>query len=414
MLFLITFQSKSQTATTFTATEVMVTNSITAGGAIRGQCITANDTLRAKDEVVAEQDLKVAGDINLAGNLFLNYSSGLKVIAPNSLTGNGPIVVVGNPNNPAGEDDPSACIVGTKGWLTPGNGLGFYTSYNIGLNRSTLSMIVENNSNIGNGYIDMGGSLNGNNPGDLFINQKCLRNTKINLAGGTVFMGDQVRMNKYVEVGPASGASTGFGQPLFKININAGTGMEVNTTNNNIKSYSINNFNTNPYTVFGDGRVQLLTAQTNNKMLVVGDINAITNIEKFVVYGDGRTYIGVQKPILTGPHANAKLAVDGKILAKEIYVNIHNSVWADYVFEKNYKLMPLNEVEIFVNKNKHLPNVPSGNDLTETDDYNLSLSDMQKIQMEKIEELYLHAIQQQKEIELLKKENKELKELIKR
>ena len=76
--------------------------------------------------------------------------------------------------------------------------------------------------------------------------------------------------------------------------------------------------------------------------------------------------------------------------------------------------MPLNEVEIFVVKNKHLPNVPSGKDLTETDDYNLSLSDMQKIQMEKIEELYLHAIQQQKEIELLKQENKDLKKLIKK
>ena len=100
------------------------------------------------------------------------------------------------------------------------------------------------------------------------------------------------------------------------------------------------------------------------------------------------------------------LAVDGKILAKEIYVNIHNSTWADYVFDKNYKLMPLAEVEAYVNKNKHLPNVPSGKDLTATDDYNLSISDMQKIQMEKIEELYLYIFNQQKEIEALKKELK--------
>ncbi|MBI2721063.1 MAG: hypothetical protein HYX39_02695 [Bacteroidetes bacterium] len=56
--------------------------------------------------------------------------------------------------------------------------------------------------------------------------------------------------------------------------------------------------------------------------------------------------------------------------------------------------------------------MPSAKDLTGTDDYNLNLSDMQKIQMEKIEELYLHLIKQQKDIELLKKESTELKQLI--
>lgn len=153
-------------------------------------------------------------------------------------------------------------------------------------------------------------------------------------------------------------------------------------------------------------------ANANTKAFSV--LNKNTNVENFVVYADGRTYIGVQKPSLTGAHASAKLAIDGRVLAKEIYVNIHNSTWADYVFDKNYKLMPLNEVEVYIAKNKHLPNVPSGKELTDTDDYNLSLSDMQKIQMEKIEELYLHVINQQKQIESLKKENRELKQLIKK
>ncbi|MDP1802454.1 MAG: hypothetical protein Q8L81_13935 [Bacteroidota bacterium] len=56
MFFLINSATKGQT--TYTATEVMVTNSITAGGAIRGQCITANDTLRAKDDVVPKKIYK--------------------------------------------------------------------------------------------------------------------------------------------------------------------------------------------------------------------------------------------------------------------------------------------------------------------------------------------------------------------
>ncbi|MEI8135972.1 MAG: hypothetical protein WCH21_01460 [Bacteroidota bacterium] len=134
----------------------------------------------------------------------------------------------------------------------------------------------------------------------------------------------------------------------------------------------------------------------------------------FKVTGDGKTYIGIKKPLANGPHGDAMLAVDGKILAKEIYVNIHNSVWADYVFDKSYKLMPLDELETYIAKNKHLPNVPSASDLTAGDEFNLNLSEMHKLQMEKIEELYLHVINQQKEIDILKKENKELKQLIKK
>ncbi len=99
------------------------------------------------------------------------------------------------------------------------------------------------------------------------------------------------------------------------------------------------------------------------------------------------------------------LSVDGKVLAREIYVNINQSNWADFVFEKNYKLLPLKKVEAFILKNKHLPDVPSAADLTKTDDYNLNIAEMQKIQMQKIEELYLYIIQQQKEIEELKQKN---------
>ncbi|MEI6021872.1 MAG: hypothetical protein WCR21_12150 [Bacteroidota bacterium] len=128
----------------------------------------------------------------------------------------------------------------------------------------------------------------------------------------------------------------------------------------------------------------------------------------------GFVYIGTQVPKSTGAHIDARLSVDGKILAKSIFVNIHATNWADYVFEKDYHLMGLNELEKYVQKNKHLPNVPSGKDLTGKDDFNLDISQMQKIQMEKIEELYLYVIQQQKEIDLLKQENEGLKLLIKK
>ena len=76
-----------------------------------------------------------------------------------------------------------------------------------------------------------------------------------------------------------------------------------------------------------------------------------------------------------------------------------NNPWADYVFANNYNLKPLNEVEAFIKKNGHLPNVPSA---TEVKENGLELGEMSKIQQEKIEELTLYLIEQKKEIETLK------------
>jgi hypothetical protein len=87
---------------------------------------------------------------------------------------------------------------------------------------------------------------------------------------------------------------------------------------------------------------------------------------------------------------------DGLMLCREIKLN---QTWADYVFDKNYQLMPLKEVEQFILKNKHLPNVPSAKTI-ELD--GITVNETNRILLEKIEELTLYLIQQQKEIEELK------------
>lgn len=92
-----------------------------------------------------------------------------------------------------------------------------------------------------------------------------------------------------------------------------------------------------------------------------------------------------------------KLSVNGNVRAKEIIVE---SGWADYVFQDDYKLKPLNEVEDFIRANKHLPNIPSAIEIQTS---GLSVGETQKKMMEKIEELTLYIIQQQKEIDFLKK-----------
>lgn len=81
------------------------------------------------------------------------------------------------------------------------------------------------------------------------------------------------------------------------------------------------------------------------------------------------------------------LFVKGGILTEELRVR---TGWADYVFEENYQLMPLENVELYLKANKHLPNVPSAQTIQEE---GLDLGEITKIQQEKIEELTLYLIE---------------------
>ncbi|OLY92423.1 hypothetical protein SAMN05444008_11684 [Cnuella takakiae] len=92
-----------------------------------------------------------------------------------------------------------------------------------------------------------------------------------------------------------------------------------------------------------------------------------------------------------------KLSVNGAIQAKEVRVE---TGWADYVFENNYPLRPLAEVEQFVQKNKHLPGIASAKEIQEN---GLQVGAMQTKMMEKIEELTLYVIALQKQVDQLQK-----------
>jgi Small-conductance mechanosensitive channel len=99
-----------------------------------------------------------------------------------------------------------------------------------------------------------------------------------------------------------------------------------------------------------------------------------------------------------------KLTVKGKIHAEEVIVDL-NVPAADYVFAKDYSLMPLHKVEQYVKTNSHLPDVPSA---TEIKDKGLSMGEMQNKLLQKIEELTLYAIEQNKKIQQLEKQNQQI------
>jgi hypothetical protein len=94
------------------------------------------------------------------------------------------------------------------------------------------------------------------------------------------------------------------------------------------------------------------------------------------------------------------LKVNGTIVAKEVSVTLSN--FPDYVFKKDYKLMPLSEVEAYIQKWSHLPSVPSEKQVLEE---GLKLADMNKLLLQKVEELTLYIIEQDKRISELEKKH---------
>jgi hypothetical protein len=116
-------------------------------------------------------------------------------------------------------------------------------------------------------------------------------------------------------------------------------------------------------------------------------------------YTAGSVGIGLD-PHLVATNPKYKLLVEGTIGAREIIVKAPNTNWPDYVFTADYKLLQFAQLEKYIANNKHLPDMPSASEIEANGQ---SLSEIQRLQQQKIEELYLYVLQQQKEIEALKK-----------
>nr|WP_315193408.1 hypothetical protein [uncultured Flavobacterium sp.] len=131
--------------------------------------------------------------------------------------------------------------------------------------------------------------------------------------------------------------------------------------------------------------------------------NGIKNPTKFTFQSNGNVGIGTTSPA-------HKLDVIGTIRSREVKVDMNG---ADFVFEEKYSLMPLSELEAYVKKNKHLPEIATAKEMQEQGS---NLGDLNTKLLQKIEELTLYVIEQEKkntiqskEIEKLKKENESYK-----
>ncbi|UJH68659.1 hypothetical protein [Allomuricauda sp. SCSIO 65647] len=129
---------------------------------------------------------------------------------------------------------------------------------------------------------------------------------------------------------------------------------------------------------------------------IVGRDNAFQT--KFRVSSNGSSYFNGGNVGIGTSSPDAELAVNGNIHAKEVKVDLIG--WPDYVFSEDYDLPTLEEVEKHIKEKGHLINIPSAEEVKAN---GIQLGEMNKLLLEKIEELTLYMIE-------LKKENKKLKE----
>ncbi|HEY8957995.1 hypothetical protein [Chitinophaga sp.] len=112
--------------------------------------------------------------------------------------------------------------------------------------------------------------------------------------------------------------------------------------------------------------------------------------------GGGNVGIGTADP------KSNKLAVEGTIAARRVKVTQANP-WPDYVFGDNYVLKSLSETEKFIQEHKHLPEIPSAKEVAENGQ---DLGEMNRKLLEKMEEMTLHMIRMQKQIDQLESQIK--------
>ncbi|AYN00621.1 tail fiber protein [Chryseobacterium sp. 3008163] len=210
-------------------------------------------------------------------------------------------------------------------------------------------------------------------------------------------VGNNVVFNK-----DAGNVGIGIENPQTKLDVNGFVTSKITSgavNPSNTSGFSVNELGTNvlemSYTRDGQGIGMIKTLSANH--IAIGT----NNTERLRINATtGNVGIGTQNP-------DQKLTVKGKIHAEDVIVNMN--VPADYVFQKyydnhssireDYSMMNLNELEAFIKENKHLPEIPSGEKMTQD---GVTLGDFQMKLLQKIEELTLYVISLKKEVDTLK------------
>ncbi|WP_235297321.1 hypothetical protein [Portibacter marinus] len=206
-----------------------------------------------------------------------------------------------------------------------------------------------------------------------------------------------------------SGASSKYGARIESSSLGSGPryGIYASAYGNSASNGNIyggrflanpNSANTDAYGVYSQVSA---TGQGNKYALytVASTSQPSTNAYSWSIYSVGNSYFSNEVRIgnLAGV-SGYRLSVDGKIIGEELMVRMSDN-WPDYVFDESYGLMSLEDVDQFINQNKHLPGIPSASEVHA--EGGIQVGETNRLLLEKIEELTLYLIEQNKRIRQL-------------
>jgi trimeric autotransporter adhesin len=196
-------------------------------------------------------------------------------------------------------------------------------------------------------------------------------------------------------------ATGGLTNPVTNLQVLSGTaGVSGLKLNNLLSTSTVATANGKALSVDATGNV-ILVPVTTPVIPIGADVwDQLTNGADYLIRNKNNKSVMIGTVAATKTSIDYKLYVEKGILAEKVKVST-TANWPDYVFEKNYSLMPLKEVENYITANNHLPEVPSAEVIAKD---GLDLGKMDATLLKKVEELTLYLIEQNKKIEVLQNE----------
>jgi len=210
---------------------------------------------------------------------------------------------------------------------------------------------------------------------------------------GDFFLGTSIKPNEaFLNIKDGGNIGIGVQNPDAKLHISGGMN-EKNILVIRNSDYVQLGTSSSEYGAPGWGYLEISSPlnSSENKIVLQGYNNSYINT-------NGNFGIGTNTP-------DEKLTVNGKIKAQEVLITLDE--WKDLVFKEDYKLISIEETESYIKENGHLPEIPSEKEMIEK---GLETSEMIKLQMQKIEELTLYIIEQNKRIKKLEEKSNIVKE----
>lgn len=371
-----------------------------------------------RGDVQAKYNLGVDGNIATNGSLLAKQGvlfDGAKGIRLLPATANNPqTFLYGGVLQPLS----TYCAAGPQAWANHQFG-GMLQIYDY--NNPTTSGLLNLQTWTGGSSIDA--STGGETTGGLLLNYFCHSPTYINTGwdipngvdGGRVYMGAEVEMQRSLKIGWNGNPSIVDANTSLEINQNTNNSnaIKVKTFASNMKAFSIEYTDaSNGFVVWGDGRTDIFAKSKTNKYFVVNDVSVPNApVEALSIQGNGYTQYNVSNPtampnvidvfdntVTTNAKYLFRVSSKGHVYAREVEILNTTLGFPDYVFAKEYKLMPLAEVEKYIDSNKHLPGFEKG----EVYDQNgIKTSELIYKQQEKIEELTLYIIELEKRMKAI-------------